>query len=84
MLLRTIASLAVAILAAIFVVQPVSAQAILFEGARVITGDGSAAIDNAALLVERGVITRIGRKGDIALPPGRKMLSGARKGDRAI
>ena len=70
MLLRTIAFLAVAILAAILVVQPVSAQVVLFEGARVIPGDGSAAIDNAALLVERGVITRIGRKGDIALPVG--------------
>src|SRR5215467_977748 len=59
-----------AILVSAFVAEPASAQSVLFEGARVIPGDGSAAIDNAALLVERGMITRIGRKGDIALPVG--------------
>ena len=42
----------------------------LFEGARVIPGDGGGAIENAAFLVERGAITRIGRKGDIGLPAG--------------
>ena len=68
MLLKPIASLIVAILASTFVAEPASAQSVLFEGARVIPGDGSAAIDNAALLVERGVIMRIGRRGDIALP----------------
>src|SRR5437588_405086 len=42
----------------------------LLEGARIIPGDGSAAIESGALLVERGTITRIGRKGEIALPQG--------------
>jgi imidazolonepropionase-like amidohydrolase len=49
---------------------PAFAQTILFEGARAIPGDGSPAIDDAALLVEGGIITRIGRKGDIAAPAG--------------
>src|SRR5215470_16271535 len=47
-----------------------SAQTILFEGARIIPGDGGAAIENGALLVEGGVIARIGRKGEIAPPAG--------------
>src|ERR1041384_791508 len=49
---------------------PASALTTLFEGARVIPGDGSTAIDNAAILVERSMISRIGRKGEVALPPG--------------
>jgi imidazolonepropionase-like amidohydrolase len=48
----------------------VSAQTALFEGARVIPGDGSPAIENAAILVEGGVITRIGRAGEVAAPTG--------------
>jgi imidazolonepropionase-like amidohydrolase len=62
--------LCIAVLAAMLAAQPAAAQTVLFEGARVIPGDGSPAINNAALLVERGTITRIGRKGDIALPAG--------------
>src|SRR5262245_22482808 len=50
--------------------QPANAQSVLFEGARGILGDGSPAIENAAILVERGTITRIGRKGDVAMPAG--------------
>src|SRR5215472_1128757 len=68
MLRRTL--LRLAILLAAFAGVPASAQTLLFEGARIIPGDGGAAIDNAELLVERGMITRIGRKGEIALPPG--------------
>ena len=41
----------------------------LFEGARLILGDGRV-IENGALLVEGDTITRVGRKGDIAAPPG--------------
>jgi imidazolonepropionase-like amidohydrolase len=69
MFLKAIASLCVVVLA-IFAATPSPAQIVLFDGARVIVGDGSLAIDNAALLVEQGVITRIGRKGDIAVPAG--------------
>ncbi len=49
---------------------PAATQTVLFEGARVIPGDGSPAIDDAALLVDGGTIARIARKGDIAAPAG--------------
>src|ERR1700674_5726552 len=42
----------------------------LYEGARLITGDGSAAIENSAFLVTGNQFTRIGRKGEIPLPAG--------------
>src|SRR5262245_43392808 len=58
------------VLAVAFCVQAASAQTVLFEGARVIAGDGSAPIENAAMLVERGTIARIGRVGEITAPPG--------------
>jgi imidazolonepropionase-like amidohydrolase len=49
---------------------PVAAQNTLFEGARIIPGDGAPAVENGALLVEGGAIARIGRKGEIAPPAG--------------
>ena len=42
----------------------------LFEGARLITDDGRAPIENSAFLVENDTITRVGRKGEIDLPRG--------------
>jgi imidazolonepropionase-like amidohydrolase len=42
----------------------------LYEGARLIPGDGSVAIENSAFVVTGTQFTRIGRKGEIALPPG--------------
>jgi len=53
---------------AAFMASSAAAQTVLFEGARVIPGDGSPAIENAAILVEGGVITRIGRKGEVTAP----------------
>jgi imidazolonepropionase-like amidohydrolase len=53
---------------AVLTARAASAQVTLFEGARIIPGDGGAAIENGALLVERGAITRIDRKGEIAPP----------------
>ncbi len=53
----------------------------LFEAARVIPGDGSATIENAAILVEGGMIARIGRKGEIALPAGAKRID---LGDKTV
>ena len=44
--------------------------AVLFEGARLIAGDGRAPIENAAFLVEGNRFTRVGRKGEIPLPAG--------------
>src|SRR5262245_49821451 len=41
---------------------------VLFEGARLIPGDGRPPIPSAALLVENGVITRVGAKGSVSAP----------------
>src|ERR1700732_5403408 len=49
---------------------PANAQATLFEGARLITGDGRAPIENSAFLVENTRDTRVGRPGQIPLPTG--------------
>ena len=57
-----------ALLFAQFLAQPLLAQTLLIEGARVIPGDGSPAVDGAAILVENGRITRIGR--DVPAPAG--------------
>src|SRR5689334_168107 len=42
----------------------------LYEGARLITGDGSPAVENSAFLVTGTTFTRVGRKGEIPLPAG--------------
>jgi imidazolonepropionase-like amidohydrolase len=42
----------------------------VFEGARLITGDGSAPIENAAIVVTGDRITAVGRRGEVAVPPG--------------
>lgn len=42
----------------------------LFEGARLITGDGGAPLENSAFLVQNGRITQVGRKGEIHPPAG--------------
>lgn len=41
---------------------------VLFEGARLITGDGAQAIEQSAFLVEKGVFTKVGAKGSIVAP----------------
>jgi imidazolonepropionase-like amidohydrolase len=43
---------------------------ILFEGARLILGDGLAPIESSAFIVENGRFTSVGRKGDLRLPAG--------------
>jgi imidazolonepropionase-like amidohydrolase len=43
---------------------------VLYEGARLITGDGSAPLDNGAFVVQEGRITAVGKKGAVALPGG--------------
>jgi imidazolonepropionase-like amidohydrolase len=42
----------------------------MFEGVRLITGDGSAAVENSAFLVVNGKFVQIGKKGEISLPSG--------------
>jgi imidazolonepropionase-like amidohydrolase len=40
----------------------------LYEGARLIPGDGSAVIERAALLVEGGKVTQVGQQGQVKVP----------------
>ena len=61
-----------ALAAALFVsaaIAPAQGQT-LYEGARLITGDGTAPIENSAILVTGTQFTRVGRKGEIPLPAG--------------
>ena len=43
---------------------------VLFEGARLITGDGKAPIENSAFIVDNNRFTSVGRKGQFRLPAG--------------
>jgi imidazolonepropionase-like amidohydrolase len=47
-----------------------ASSAILFEGARLIDGNGGAPIDQSALLVDSDAIVAVGRKGEITAPAG--------------
>ena len=54
-------------------IQPASAQTpaqrvTLFEGARLIVGDGSAPIERSAFIVQGNRITAVGRAGEIQVP----------------
>ena len=42
--------------------------AVLYDGARLIPGDGSPAVERGAMLVEDGRITRIGAQGEVSAP----------------
>jgi imidazolonepropionase-like amidohydrolase len=50
--------------------QASTARVTVFEGARLITGDGSAPIENAAFMVENDRFTRVGRQGELQVPAG--------------
>ena len=61
--------------AAAYSAEPVRTQSrpsmpvILYEGARLIAGDGSAPIADSAFIVdEKGTITKVGRKGELTVP----------------
>ena len=49
---------------------PASTGVTLFEGARLITGDGSAPVENSAFIVENSRIAQVGRKGELKVPAG--------------
>ncbi len=49
-------------------------QATLYEGARLITGDGTPAIENSAFLVQNGAFVRVGHRGEIPLPAGARRI----------
>lgn len=42
----------------------------VFEGARLIAGDGSAPIENSAIVVQNGQFTRVGQRGQLPVPAG--------------
>jgi len=67
---RSITRFGLLIFVVAFFVTPAWPQTILFEGARIIPGDGSPAIENGALLVEGGTVARIGRRDEITPPAG--------------
>src|SRR6516162_7844010 len=75
--IKRIVSLALILLpawAAAVVGLPASAQTVLFEDGRVIAGDGSPAVENAAILVDHGMIVRVGRAGEISAPAGATVI----------
>src|SRR5271170_4107204 len=54
---------------------PAPAPAVtVFEGARLITGDGSAPIENSAFVVENNRFAQIGRRGEVTVPAGAKRV----------
>jgi imidazolonepropionase-like amidohydrolase len=46
----------------------------IFEGARLITGEGSAPIETSAFIVQNDQFTRVGRRGDVQVPPGARRV----------
>ena len=49
-------------------------RVIVFEGARLITGDAVPAIENSAFIVEGDRFTRVGRRGDVQVPAGARRV----------
>ena len=45
-------------------------RVMVFEGARLITGDGTAPIEDSAFVVENARFTRVGRRGQVTVPSG--------------
>jgi imidazolonepropionase-like amidohydrolase len=59
--------------------QAPAAGVTVFEGARVIVGDGRAPIENASVVVSGARITQVGRAGDVRVPAGATRVSLAGK-----
>ncbi|MGE0450114.1 MAG: amidohydrolase family protein [Vicinamibacterales bacterium] len=59
---------------AVFTQSPSARGATLYEGARLIPGDGSAAIEQSALLVEGNTISAVGAKGSVKAPAGARRV----------
>jgi imidazolonepropionase-like amidohydrolase len=47
----------------------IPSRATLYEGGRLIVGDGSAPVENSAFVVENAKFTRVGRRGEVPAPP---------------
>ena len=50
--------------------EPETSDATVFEGARLIIGDGSTPIENSVFIVENDVFTAVGSSGDVDVPAG--------------
>src|SRR5262245_14958470 len=69
-----------AVLAVLSVTASGQAPAVrVFEGARVIVGDGRAPIENASIVVTGARITQVGRAADVRVPAGAARVSLAGK-----
>jgi len=53
---------------------PQGSSATVFEGARLITGDGKAPIENSAFIVENNRFTGVGKKGELRVPAGARHI----------
>jgi imidazolonepropionase-like amidohydrolase len=53
-----------------FVAVAQTSAAAVYEGALLISGDGSAPVPNSALIVQDGTIKSVGRRGEVAAPAG--------------
>ena len=60
----------VALIAAMGLAGPASAQNLVLEGGRIIVGDGSAPIENGTVVVENGKITQVGPAASVKAPAG--------------
>jgi imidazolonepropionase-like amidohydrolase len=58
---------------------PQATGAVLYEGVRLITGDGSSPIERSAFLVENGRFTHVGQQGELEPPAGAVKVSLAGK-----
>ena len=58
---------------------PSGTSATVFEGARLIAGDGSTPIENATFVVDAGRVVQVGRAGEVSVPPGAARVSLAGK-----
>ena len=68
---RALSSLAIAVLASLTLSsQTRTPGPVVYEGARLITGDGGAPIENGAFLVQNGRISAIGPRADVKAPAG--------------
>jgi imidazolonepropionase-like amidohydrolase len=66
---RSLAACATVLVIAVTAFEAQDARTIVFEGARLITGDNSAPIENGVLLVRGGRVTAVGPQGKVSIPP---------------
>jgi len=55
---------------ALLIATPAVAQTTMYEGATLIRGDGTPAVQNSAFIVQNATITRVGRADDVKAPAG--------------